>query len=53
VAAPEIMFRARQLTTETFQSGQIYLLAALLYLALSLPLSQVVRRLERRASVWH
>jgi polar amino acid transport system permease protein/cystine transport system permease protein len=53
VAAPEIMFRARQLTTETFQSGQIYLLAALVYLALSLPLSQVVRRLERVSSHWH
>jgi polar amino acid transport system permease protein/cystine transport system permease protein len=52
VAAPEIMFRARQLTTETFQSGQIYLLAALLYLALSLPLSLTVRRLERASSHW-
>ncbi len=53
VAAPEIMFRARQLTTETFQSGQIYLLAALIYLALSLPLSQLVRRLERVSPAWH
>jgi His/Glu/Gln/Arg/opine family amino acid ABC transporter permease subunit len=52
VAAPEIMFRARQLTTETFQSGQIYLIAALVYLGLSLPLSQVVRRLERVSSRW-
>ncbi len=53
VAAPEIMFRARQLTTETFQSGQIYLIAALVYLALSLPLSQLVRRLEQISSRWH
>lgn len=48
VAAPEIMFRARQLTTETFQSGQIYFLVALLYLVLSLPLARLVRQLERR-----
>ncbi len=52
VAAPEIMFRARQLTTETFQSGQIYLLAALIYLALSLPLSHLVRRLEHASARW-
>ncbi len=48
VAAPEIMFRARNLVMETYLSMQIYLLVALLYLAMSLPLSHAVARLERR-----
>lgn len=48
VAAPEIMFRARNLMNETYLSPQIYTLAALIYLAMSLPLSRLVRRLELR-----
>jgi len=46
VAAPELMFRARNLVDETFLSTQIYLMVAMLYLAMSLPLSRVVRYLE-------
>jgi len=46
VAAPELMFRARSLVEATFLSTQIYLMVALLYLAMSLPLSRVVRHLE-------
>ena len=56
IAAPEIMFEARRLVQATFMhgiSGQIYLLCALFYLALTLPLSQVVRRLERARQRWH
>lgn len=48
VAAPKIMFRARQLVTETFRAGEIYLIVAALYLALSLPLAAGVRYLQRR-----
>ena len=48
VAAPEIMFRARNLVNETFLSTQIYLLAGFLYLSMSLPLSRGVRHLEKR-----
>ena len=46
VAAPELMFRARSLVEATFLSTQIYLMVAVLYLAMSLPLSRAVRRLE-------
>ncbi|MFT4041270.1 MAG: amino acid ABC transporter permease [Thermomicrobiales bacterium] len=48
VAAPEIMFKARNLVTETYLSAQIYLLVALMYLCMSLVLAWISRRLERR-----
>jgi ABC-type amino acid transport system permease subunit len=34
-------------------SGQIYLLCALFYLALTLPLAQVVRHFEKARQRWH
>lgn len=49
VAAPELSFNAHRLVDETFLSTQIYLLVAVFYLVMSLPLSMVARRLERRA----
>ena len=55
IAAPEIMFEARRLVQATFMhsiSGQIYLVCALFYLALTLPLSYVVRRFERARQRW-
>jgi His/Glu/Gln/Arg/opine family amino acid ABC transporter permease subunit len=51
VAAPEIMFKARNLVMETYLSAQIYLLVALMYLVMSLMLAYVSRRLERRLAV--
>jgi polar amino acid transport system permease protein/cystine transport system permease protein len=48
VAAPEIMFRARNLVMETYLSTHVYLLAAMLYLAVSIPLSHLTARLARR-----
>ncbi len=51
VAAPEIMFRARNLVMETYLSAQIYLLVALMYLVMSLILAAISRRLERRLAV--
>src|SRR3954453_13935367 len=48
VAAPEIMFRARNLVMETYLSAQIYLLVAAMYLVLSLILAYLSRRVERR-----
>ncbi|MEZ4562873.1 MAG: amino acid ABC transporter permease [Thermomicrobiales bacterium] len=51
VAAPEIMFKARNLVMETYLSAQIYLLVAIMYLGMSLVLSWVSRRLERRLAV--
>lgn len=52
VAAPEIMFRARQLTVASLDGGEIYVLAAVIYLAMSLPLAYLVRRLDSRAASW-
>lgn len=48
VAAPELTFRARMLVDQTYLSTQIYLMVAALYLMMSLPLSHLVNRLERR-----
>jgi His/Glu/Gln/Arg/opine family amino acid ABC transporter permease subunit len=48
VAAPEIMFRARNLVMETYLSTHVYILAAMLYLVVSIPLSHFTTRLERR-----
>ncbi len=55
IAAPEVMFEARRLVQATFMhsiSGQIYLLSALIYLAITLPMSHLVRRLERARDAW-
>lgn len=56
IAAPEVMFEARRLVQATFMhslSGQIYLLCAIIYLALTLPLSQLAKRLEKARNKWH
>jgi len=56
IAAPEIMFEARRMVQATFMhaiSGQIYLLCALFYLALTLPLAQIAQRLEKARRRWH
>ncbi len=50
VAAPELMFRARNLVDRTFLSTQIYLTAAAIYLAMSLPLGYLTRRAEARVA---
>ena len=47
VAAPEIMFFARQLVTETLLSMDIYLIVAVIYLAMSIPMGRLVAYLER------
>ena len=48
VAAPELSFYARNLVTRTYLSGPIYVLVAIIYIALSLPLSHFAQRLEVR-----
>ncbi len=50
IAAPEIMFTARNLVVNTFETTLVYTLAAVIYLALCLPLSRTVRYLETRAA---
>ncbi|MFO1352374.1 MAG: amino acid ABC transporter permease [Gammaproteobacteria bacterium] len=52
IAAPEVMFEARRLVQATFLSNQIYLLCAAIYLALTVPLSRLVRRLEKAKDAW-
>jgi His/Glu/Gln/Arg/opine family amino acid ABC transporter permease subunit len=47
VAAPEIMFRARNLVMDTYLSMHVYVLAAAIYLAISIPLSHLASRLQR------
>lgn len=46
ISAPELMLQARDLTSEYFMPLQIYLVAGVLYFAMALPLSLIVRRLE-------
>lgn len=48
VAAPELMFRARTLVDKTFLATQIFVTAAAIYLAMSLPLGYLTRRAEAR-----
>jgi His/Glu/Gln/Arg/opine family amino acid ABC transporter permease subunit len=48
IAAPEIMFRARNLVMETYDSMTIYLMVAAIYLAISIPLSQLASHLQAR-----
>ena len=52
IAAPEIMFWARNLVTTTFETTFIYVLAALLYFCLSFPLARLVDRFERQQRAW-
>jgi polar amino acid transport system permease protein len=48
IAAPEIMFFARNLVTSTFETSLIYLATMLLYAAMVLPVSWGFARAERR-----
>ena len=50
VAAPELMFRTRNLVDKTFLSTQLYLTTAMIYLLMSLPLGYLIRRAEARVS---
>ena len=52
IAAPEIMFWARNLVTSTFETTFVYILAALLYFCLSFPLARLVEHFERQQRAW-
>lgn len=52
VAAPEILFRARNLSTETFDTALIYVLVAVLYLVMTFPLARWVDHLEKKRKAW-
>lgn len=51
IAAPEIMFTARNLVVNTFETALVYGIAAALYLVICIPLSRALRRLERRMAI--
>jgi len=52
IAAPEIMFYARNLVTSTFETTLVYSMVAILYFCLSFPLARIVNRLEARRKSW-
>jgi His/Glu/Gln/Arg/opine family amino acid ABC transporter permease subunit len=52
IAAPEIMFWARNLVTSTFETTLVYVLAAALYFCMSFPMAQVVNKLEEKRRSW-
>ncbi|MCP5072859.1 MAG: amino acid ABC transporter permease [Rhodobacteraceae bacterium] len=49
IAAPEIMFFARNLVTRTFDTEIIYILVAIIYFCLSFPLARLADRFEAKA----
>lgn len=51
IAAPEIMFYARNLVTSTFQTPLIYASAIALYASIVFPVSWAFNRMERRLGV--
>jgi His/Glu/Gln/Arg/opine family amino acid ABC transporter permease subunit len=52
IAAPEIMFFARNLVTETLQSAVVYSMAGVIYLCMTIPMARLVGRLERARRAW-
>jgi polar amino acid transport system permease protein/cystine transport system permease protein len=50
-AVPELTFKAKMLVSETYQTNLIYFLLAMIYLVLSLVLSNWAARTERRLKV--
>ncbi|MBS0558868.1 MAG: amino acid ABC transporter permease [Proteobacteria bacterium] len=47
IAAPELMLRANDVTSEFYMPMEVYLITGAMYFAMSYPLSIAVRRLER------
>ncbi|MBB3810417.1 amino acid ABC transporter permease [Pseudochelatococcus contaminans] len=48
VAVPDLMYEAKTLATETYRPIETFTIVALMYFAISLPVSQLVGWLERR-----
>jgi His/Glu/Gln/Arg/opine family amino acid ABC transporter permease subunit len=51
IAAPELMLRAKDLASSSFLPMQLYVLAAIIYFAMSYPLSLLLRRLESALAI--
>ena len=52
VGVVEVMALARNLVTETLQSAPIYIMAGMMYLCVTIPLSRFAARLERQRQAW-
>jgi His/Glu/Gln/Arg/opine family amino acid ABC transporter permease subunit len=50
IAAPELMLRAKDLSSSSFMPMPVYIYVGLIYLILSFPLSRGIRYLERRGA---
>lgn len=50
ISAPELMLRARDLSSEYYMPMQLYLVAGMMYLIMAYPLSRAVRFMEFRLS---
>ncbi len=48
ISAPELMLRARDLASSSFLPMEVFLLTAAIYLAMSLPIAFLTRRMEAR-----
>ena len=48
ISVPELMYRSYDVASQTFRSMEVYSIAGVIYLSLCVPLSFLVRRLERR-----
>ena len=51
IGAPEIMFTARNLVVNSFETTLVYVLTAALYVAICMPLIIMIQALERRLAV--
>lgn len=51
IGAPEIMFTARNLVVNSFETTLVYVLTAALYVAICMPLIILIQALERRLAV--
>src|SRR5262245_2535328 len=51
IGAPEIMFTARNLVVNSFETTLVYMLTAALYIAICMPLIMLIQTLERRLAV--
>jgi polar amino acid transport system permease protein len=51
IGAPEIMFTARNLVVNSFETTLVYLLTAALYVAVCMPLILLIQGVERRFAV--
>ena len=53
IAAPDLMLRAKDLASSSFMPMHLYVLAAILYFAMSWPLARLLRHLELALAAPH